>query len=231
MQTSESVANIFKAIIQAQSEFTPAVKDATNPHFRSKYANFDSIVDTIRPVLAKNGLAFMQPTVDIDGKLFIKTRIIHGSGEWIESSYPVNPVKNDPQGYGSALTYARRYSLSSILGITSDEDDDGNKSSHPPQQKAYQPQIQKPQSPPAEVKIETPITTIPSKELPPNLALGVYVMKSGKYSGRSLYSLSSHDLKLFIANCSAHELKIGHPLPEPTKEDLLNIKQFLGINL
>jgi hypothetical protein len=229
MKTSESVSNIFKSIIQAQSEFTPAVKDATNPHFRSKYANFDSIVDTIRPVLAKNGLAFMQPTVDIDGKLFIKTRIIHGSGEWIESSYPVNPVKNDPQGYGSALTYARRYSLSSILGITSDEDDDGNKSSHPPDgNKVYKPQ----QKPPGEQKTITPPKEIgPVKEVPPNLALSVYVMKSGKYCGRTLESLTQHDLKLFIAYCAAHVVESGKDLPAKAQEDEKAIKQYLGIPL
>lgn len=221
MNTSESVSNIFKAIIQAQSEFTPAVKDATNPHFRSKYANFDSIVDTIKPVLAKNGLAFIQPTKDIDGKLFIITRIIHGSGEWIESLYPVNPVKNDPQGYGSALTYARRYSLSSLLGITSDEDDDGNKSSYSPSS-SYKP----PQKPIA-VNVEPSIT--PIKEVPENLALGVYVMKSGKYAGRSLSSMTTHDLKLFLANCSAHELQTGKPLPTSAIEDSKSIKSFLGI--
>jgi len=124
MKTSESLKEIFTALSKAQGEFKTAKKDANNPFFKSKYADFESVVEAVRPTLTKHGLSFVQvPMVDGD-KLFLITRVCHSSGEWLEGAYPVNPTKNDPQGIGSSMTYSRRYALSAVLGIVSSDDDD-----------------------------------------------------------------------------------------------------------
>jgi hypothetical protein len=123
--TSESITAIMPAFIKAQAKFKPAVKDATNPQFKSKYVALDGVIDAVAPALRENGIAIMQQTDIEDARTILVTRLIHESGEWIASRYPVHPVKADPQGEGSALTYARRYALMALVGIAP-EDDDGN---------------------------------------------------------------------------------------------------------
>lgn len=132
MQQSEQVTELFKAINQAQSNFPSAKKDSTNPHFRSNYADLTSIVEAIRGPLFKNGLSFVQPLEYQDGHYILTTQINHISGQFIRSSVVIPVVKNDPQGVGSAITYLRRYSLTSMLGVVADEDDDGNAGSNLP---------------------------------------------------------------------------------------------------
>jgi hypothetical protein len=123
MNKSESIVNLAKALCAAQSEFTTVGKDAKNPFYKSNYAPLDSIVEAIRPVLGKHGLSFLH-LPNADGNR-LECVILHVSGEWISAEYPVNPVKSDPQGIGSAMSYARRYSLSAMLGIATGDDDDG----------------------------------------------------------------------------------------------------------
>lgn len=127
MKQSESLKELFTALSKAQSQFKVAEKDAENPYFKSKYADFESIVSSCRPALSSNGLSFIQIThLKDDKSLILITRLCHSSGEYIESEYPIEPIKRDPQALGSALTYAKRYSLAALLGVvTSDEDDDG----------------------------------------------------------------------------------------------------------
>lgn len=125
MQQSESIKYIMPALIKARGSFKAAVKDSKNPHFKSAYASLDSVVDAITDALLANGIFQTQPTSVEDGVTILHTRFVHTSGEWIGSTYPVHPVKKDPQGEGSALTYARRYALMSLAGIAP-EDDDGN---------------------------------------------------------------------------------------------------------
>jgi hypothetical protein len=126
MKTSEQINELATALSKAQSEMRHAEKDATNPHFRSSYATLASTWDAIREPLTRHGLTVVQ-TLEVADITVLCSRIIHSSGQWIESSYPVIPMKNDPQGFGSALTYARRYSLQAIVGISQGgDDDDGN---------------------------------------------------------------------------------------------------------
>ncbi len=126
MLTSESITAIMPAFIKAQGQFAPALKSTTNPHFKSKYVALDGVIDAVAEPLRAEGIAIMQQTdVTEHGGIILITRLIHASGEWIASRYPVHPVKNDPQGEGSALTYARRYALMALAGIAP-EDDDGN---------------------------------------------------------------------------------------------------------
>jgi ERF superfamily len=127
---SESINELSAALAIAQQEMKHAAKDAANPFFKSKYAALPDVIDASRPYLSKHGLSVAQLTdFDETGKIFLVTQLNHKSGQWMRSWYPVDPVKKDPQGLGSALTYARRYSYSCITGVVaSDEDDDGEKS-------------------------------------------------------------------------------------------------------
>ncbi len=128
MKTSEQVADIYAAFAKAQGEFTVARKDSDNPFFKSTYADFQSVVEAARPALAKHGLSFSQAATYLDGIWILTTRVSHSSGQWFESTYPLNPVKNDPQGFASAQTYGKRHSLQALLGIVASDDDDAESS-------------------------------------------------------------------------------------------------------
>lgn len=124
---SEAITELATALALAQTEIVHAAKAASNPYFKSKYSPLPDVMDAARPFLSKNGLSVSQMTDFDGGGMFLITQLLHKSGQWLRCWYPVNPVKNDPQGFGSALTYARRYSYASIVGVAaSDEDDDGN---------------------------------------------------------------------------------------------------------
>lgn len=122
---------ITKALIEAQKEMGDAKKGATNPYFKSKYADLNAIREACIPVLNKHGIAVLQPTVHIEGRNFVKTVLLHESGESIESlTEIIYSRQNDAQAQGSGITYARRYGLQSLVNIGA-EDDDGNKASQP----------------------------------------------------------------------------------------------------
>jgi hypothetical protein len=123
-EQSPSVGKLAGALAKAQGTMQPAAKDKENPFFKSKYADLASIWESIRKPLASNELCIIQTTVIRDRALILLTTLAHSSGEWIRAEYPINPLKNDPQGVGSALTYARRYAVAAITGAST-EDDDG----------------------------------------------------------------------------------------------------------
>lgn len=116
---------IFHALAAAQAQMGKAIKDSANPAFRSKYADLASVMDACLPALNANGIAVYQPTIDDDTGRFVETILAHESGETIRCRVPLIVQKNDMQGYGSAVTYARRYGLMCMAGIAP-EDDDGN---------------------------------------------------------------------------------------------------------
>ncbi len=122
---SESTNELAAALSKAQGLMGAAKFDKVNPHFKSKYASLAAVVDALREPFAKNGLSYTQTTHVSDGSFTLTTRLLHASGQWIVSEYPL-PMTAKPQELGSALTYARRYSLSAIAGIAADEDDDAN---------------------------------------------------------------------------------------------------------
>lgn len=123
---SQTITKIIRALIFARGQFKTAAKSATNPHFKSKYVPLEGVVDAITDALLANDIFATQKTRISDaGDTVLVTQFYHVSGEWIASEYPVHPVKPDPQALGSAMTYARRYSLMALAGIPA-EDDDGN---------------------------------------------------------------------------------------------------------
>lgn len=122
---------ISKALLEAQKEMGTALKDSKNPFFKSNYADLNSIREACMPALNKHGIVVLQPTAFIDGKNFIRTILLHESGESMESLTEIIYNKqNDAQAQGSGITYARRYALQSFVNVGA-EDDDGNKASNP----------------------------------------------------------------------------------------------------
>lgn len=123
---SDQIDQLCLALAKAQGEFENPKKNKENPYFKSKYADLSAVIDACRKILAKNDLSFVQTTEQLnDGKLVLVTRLMHKSGQWIKSFTPI-PGYSKPQELGSSITYLRRYSLVSILGISADDDDDGN---------------------------------------------------------------------------------------------------------
>jgi hypothetical protein len=123
---------IADALAAAQAELTDPAKDSVNPHFKSRYADLATVLKTVRPVLSKHGICVTQTTrVEDDGRVLLVTRL-HWHDEEIVGYYPVIPQQQTPQGFGSAMTYARRYTLQAIVGVAADEDDDGNAASAKP---------------------------------------------------------------------------------------------------
>ena len=122
---------IATALLKAQSEMTTPKKGSVNPFFKNKYADLNDVLSAVVPALNNNGIVLLQPLVNIEGKNYVKTVLMHESGETFESLAEIFCTKqNDAQAYGSGISYARRYSVSSICGIGS-EDDDAQKAVQP----------------------------------------------------------------------------------------------------
>lgn len=127
MNKSESIANIAQALSLFQGEVANPKNTANNPFFKSKYCPLNEVINTTRPILAKHGLSVLQSPSGDGEHIVVTTLLMHSSGEWIEGEPLVLKAdKVTAQGAGSAISYGRRYALSAILGISSDEDDDGN---------------------------------------------------------------------------------------------------------
>ena len=142
---------IAEALVKAQKGFSPALKQSNNPHFRSKYADLATCVEAVIDALNNNGIALMQMTHECQDGVTVETVFIHASGELLSAGkLHVPAVKHDAQGYGSALTYARRYSLMAACGIAP-EDDDGNAAAKTPPRGGV---ISAPQQPAPEPKLE-----------------------------------------------------------------------------
>lgn len=135
MNKSETISELAAALSKAQAEMTGAKKSARNPFFKSNYANLEEVINTVKEPFANHGLSFVQFPISTEGAAGVETIIMHESGEYIANEFLLKCAKVDPQGMGSAITYARRYGLQSAVGIPS-EDDDGNAASKPAMTKA-----------------------------------------------------------------------------------------------
>lgn len=123
MNMSTHINELITALSKAQGKIQPAIKDKKNPHFKSSYADLSSVWDACRVALSENGLAVVQTVESRDKDAFLVTTLAHSSGQWMRSEMPIVTAKWDPQGIGSALTYYRRYSLASIVGVAPEDDD------------------------------------------------------------------------------------------------------------
>lgn len=125
MYTSQEINELAAALAVAQGQMGGAIKGADNPFFKSKYADLGSVIAAVKEPLADNGLSYVQFPHASGGSVGVITRLMHSSGQFIEAGFSIPAPKNDPHTYGSLVTYCRRFSLQSILGIPA-EDDDGN---------------------------------------------------------------------------------------------------------
>jgi hypothetical protein len=126
VRRSDTIAKMATAVTKAVAELKNPSKDSVNPYYNSKYADLATVRDAVLPVLARHDLAVLQLPCELDNAAALTTLLTHTSGEWVETTIKLRPVRNDPQGVGSALTYARRYALQSIAGVAAEDDDDGN---------------------------------------------------------------------------------------------------------
>jgi hypothetical protein len=151
MKMSENISDLSKALTAVQAALEPARFNAMNPYFKSKYADLGSVFEACRHLLADNGLSISQfpgtPNTEFPA-IALTTVLMHESGQWIQDTLVMPIAKASPQDVGSALTYARRYVLSSIIGIVADEDDDANRAQHaPPKREAQAAETPAPQIP------------------------------------------------------------------------------------
>lgn len=134
-QCSPDISALSEALCKAQGAMQGAVKDSTNPFFKSKYADLSAVWDDIRKPFADNGIAVVQMPTGGAGSVNLITQLSHTSGQWMRSKLTMIPMKQDPQGIGSCITYARRYALAAMAGVYQ-IDDDGNTASQPYQSQA-----------------------------------------------------------------------------------------------
>jgi hypothetical protein len=129
IETSPTTAKLDAALAKAQGEISTAIKDSPNPAFKTKYADLSAVMEAIRPSLARNAISVTQwPVHSTDDRVHMVTRIAH-DGEWMRATFSMPVQKKDAHGYGSIVTYLRRYCIASCFGVISDVDDDGNAAS------------------------------------------------------------------------------------------------------
>ena len=148
MNQSEDIKDLAAALSKAQGQLRPAVFNKQNPHFKNRYADFTSCMDACRVPLSENGLCVMQYCDTVEGKLMLVTMLAHASGQFIKSFFPLTPKDMTSQSIGSAMTYAKRYSLSSMLGIVSDDEDDDGEAAHGRNVRAISLKAEKEKAPP-----------------------------------------------------------------------------------
>jgi hypothetical protein len=120
---SENIAELAAALAKAQTEIGSVHKDAANPYFKSSYASLANVWESVRPVLSKNGLSVVQMPGSDERGYYVQTQLMHSSGQWVRSTTYMKPAKEDPQGIGSLISYARRYALQAMVMACPDDDD------------------------------------------------------------------------------------------------------------
>jgi hypothetical protein len=200
-------------------------KDAINPFYKSKYASLDTIWETIRKPLSENGLSVAQTMNLVNDKSVLETTLYHTSGEWISGTQLVNPVKDDPQSLGSAISYARRYSLSALLGIVSDEDDDANIATKPepkPVVKAEakpEPRPKPETTTPAPTKAEPGISPAQTKKIYASVEeKGIEVPTIKNYLKEVFKKISTKELTISEASRLIEDIEAGK-LNQEVKEE------------
>ena len=139
MEQSEKIDELVKAFIQFQMRVKPIAKTSENPYFHSKYADLSEIIGGTKGELSNCGLSVIQGSEPAVDGVSVTTLLAHVSGQWIKSTLYIKASKLDTQGYGSAFTYARRYSLGGILNLATEDDDDANVATHKPEVKKQKP--------------------------------------------------------------------------------------------
>lgn len=131
MTESPTIGKLAEALAKAQAQMGPAIKAAKNPFYKSTYAKLEDVIEAIRVPLSSNGLSWVQPLQEEGDSTYLVTKLMHISGEWVSGRMKLIPMKKDMQGMAGAITYAKRFSLSAMVGLA-EEDDDGNSTIHKP---------------------------------------------------------------------------------------------------
>lgn len=211
MKTSSEVKTIMPSFIKALAEIGHAIKDAQNPHFKNDYATLESTINASKTILAKHDLALCQ-TVTIDNVLV--TTIFHKSGEMLQSEMKLLLNKQDMQQLGSALSYARRYSILSMLNMAQ-EDDDAQAVSHPAKVTA----------PAAAPKVKAQEHPSISLNLTPPAA--IYKIANGKNKGRKIEDMSNDEIQSQITQMTEYYEKQKEAPYGSFKDDLRNMTKYL----
>jgi ERF superfamily protein len=216
MAKSDSIKELAGALSKGQGEFPTIAKNRTanvpmkaGGKYSYRYADLADVISAIAPVLAKNGLSISQAPTIIDSKLVLETTLMHASGEWMTSVYPLQSYDR-PQEMGSEITYARRYTLTSILGIHAEEDDDGA------------------------IAGTAKEAVVPARMAPPNLAPvsngdpAEYKPTFGKYSGQALKTLDIYALGQYVEYIGKNSLEEGKPIQGKVAEFMEMAGKFLA---
>lgn len=195
---SAEIKEFVAALAKAQGVMKPAVFNRVNPHFKTRYADFTSCMDACRLPLSENGLAAIQYCETIEGKLNLVTMLAHVSGQWMKSEFPLIPTKMDSQGIGSAMTYAKRYSLCGMVGIVADEegDDDGEAAVGRGRQEEAQRQSQRPVPHPQSTQAQNISISVPKINPKQVSAIKSLEDKLDKESKTKLYSWMAKNHKV-----------------------------------
>lgn len=163
---SAQLNELAAALAKAQGQIRAASTDAVNPHFRSKYSTLAAVWDACREPLSSNGLSVLQRVSSTAAGVIVTTQLLHSSGQWLKDRFFLPVAQKTPQGYGSAITYAKRYALSALVGVASaEDDDDGNAATGAPQKRA------EPSSEPSEAVVPfgknkgTPLSKLGARQL------------------------------------------------------------------
>jgi len=180
---SEKITELAQALALAQAQMGAALKSSENPHFRSRYADLASVMDACRPALTANGISVIQRCRNSAEGVEVETMLLHKSGEWIsDTCWLPAPQQKTPQAYGSAITYARRYGLSTLAGVVADDDDGNAASVVAPQRREMPRQVQ----PVGEVEER--------QEAAPEAGSGDVLVPFGKLKGQPLSSVETRGL-------------------------------------
>lgn len=201
MIKSESIKELAAALAKAQNEMTNPIFDSVNPHFKNKYSSLAAVRNAVVPVLSKNGLSIMQNLSSTEKGIRCSVIILHSSGEWLEFEGLDLPVsKNDPQGFMSAATYAKRGTLQAIACVVGDADDDGNAASQKQEQKF------------TEIK---PTKEIEKKDISKRIESGFALLKFSETEQQTIKSvLDEQTIFVYLQDISKKKM---------TKDDLFKI--------
>jgi hypothetical protein len=180
------------ALVDAIGELSNVAKTAANPYFKSKYAPLDAIIDATRPILLKHGLAISQTPLFLEGTAGVETTIIHKAGHSTTTTLLLPLKDQSPQGVGGAITYARRYALAAVLGIASEDDDDGNVSSGLQKKEEARPAVAKVMDRSPSVRPAGAVTGVWRGVLPTNTKVAAK-SKEGSPKVWTLYAVEFND--------------------------------------
>lgn len=201
MRMSETINDLAKSLVTANKTVGNPKKNAVNPHLKNKYATLDAVIAAYKESYLSNGITVLENPKTEDGRVGVEITLLHETGQYItHDPFMLPPGKNDAQGHGSAVTYARRYALSAVMNISADDDDDGNGAQQKNQEQYSKPAYSKPKEPAADPNLITPAQI---KALGTKLSI---VSKSSGDDQRSLYEKAS---SVFGITKSTKELTKG----------------------